>query len=138
MTVISQLPESDQPALFGLPSNIDRSVQRFNSTQVILGLKSLQAVSAQELRFDKEKWSEQLEPICKLWGAIFKVQLFKNTKITGQDLRNPDPVDQFVFMEMVSTKRILGIVHESIQSIVKVLKELKCLLQRSKARQLLF
>lgn len=50
------------------------------------------------------------------------MQLFKNTKITNQDLRNPDPVDQFVFMEMVSTKRILGIVHESVQSIVKVLQ----------------
>lgn len=36
VNLISQLPEADQPAMFGLPSNIDRSVQRFNSTQVII------------------------------------------------------------------------------------------------------
>jgi hypothetical protein len=30
--VINQIPEFDQPKLFGLPSNIDRSVQRVNST----------------------------------------------------------------------------------------------------------
>lgn len=53
--------------MFGLPTNIDRSVQRFNSTQVITSLKSLSAVSAEELRFDKEKWTEQLSPILQLW-----------------------------------------------------------------------
>jgi hypothetical protein len=41
INAIGQLAESDQPQLFGLPSNIDRSVQRFNSTQVINGLKNL-------------------------------------------------------------------------------------------------
>ena len=44
--------------MFGLPSNIARSVQRFNSGQVILQLKSLSAVSEENLRFDKEKWTE--------------------------------------------------------------------------------
>lgn len=56
--VINKLPESDNAEIFGLPANIDRSVQRFNSNQVINKLKSLGAVSAQELRFDKEKWTE--------------------------------------------------------------------------------
>ena len=41
ISLIGQLPESDQPAMFGLPSNIDRSVQRFNSSQVSIGLKSM-------------------------------------------------------------------------------------------------
>ena len=50
--------------LFGLPANIDRSVQRFNSLQVINKLKSLAAISAEELRFDKDTWGKQLGPIC--------------------------------------------------------------------------
>ena len=58
VALIGQLPENDKPNMFGLPSNIDRSVQRFNSSQVIIQLKSLSAVSAEELRFDKEKWTE--------------------------------------------------------------------------------
>ena len=62
--IINQVPEIDTPQLFGLPTNIDRSVQRFNSLQVINQLKSLAAISAGEMRFDKEKWSLQLGPIC--------------------------------------------------------------------------
>lgn len=61
---IMKVPDIDNPDIFGLPSNIDRSVQRFNSNQVVMGLKGLAAAGAQELRFDKEKWTEQLGPIC--------------------------------------------------------------------------
>lgn len=38
-SIINKVPEFDAPALFGLPSNIDRSVQRFNSNAVIVQLK---------------------------------------------------------------------------------------------------
>ena len=114
VNLILQLPETDQPALFGLPSNIDRSVQRFNSTRTITQLKSLQSVSASELRFDKEKWSQQLGPICQLWNNVFKVDILKQVRISSSDLRNEDPVNQFVFREMVSVKKILGYVNQSI------------------------
>jgi hypothetical protein len=40
-SAINKLADSDDPELFGLPSNIDRSVQRFNSNQVINSLKHL-------------------------------------------------------------------------------------------------
>ena len=53
---IAKLPEQDSPLFFGLPANIDRSVQRFNSNAIIHSLKTLAAVSAEELRYDKEKW----------------------------------------------------------------------------------
>lgn len=108
--------------MFGLPSNIDRSVQRFNSTQVITQLKSLQAVSAEELRFDKEKWTEQLSPIISLWQNVFRVDVFKSVRIGREELKASDPVDQFVYMEMQSIKKILGFVQESIVSINKVLQ----------------
>jgi len=108
--------------MFGLPSNIDRSVQRFNSTQVVVGLKSLQAVSAEELRFDKEKWTEQLGPLLQLWQNVFRVEVFKSVRVGREELRAPDPVDQFVYMEMVSVKQILAFVNESITSLIKVLQ----------------
>lgn len=50
---MQKVPDVDQPSLFGLPANIDRSVQRFNSTFVINQLKQLAAVSDEDLRFDK-------------------------------------------------------------------------------------
>jgi len=39
-----------------------------------------------------------------------------------EELRSPDPVDQFVYMEMVSIKKIIGFVNESITAIIKVLQ----------------
>lgn len=38
-SLINKVPEIDVPALFGLPDNIDRSVQRFNSSAVLAALK---------------------------------------------------------------------------------------------------
>ena len=74
--IISKVPENDVPSLFGLPANIDRSVQRFNSSAVIAALKQLAAVSAEELRFDKQKWTQKLGPICQLWANLYKKDLF--------------------------------------------------------------
>lgn len=91
--VVQTVPETDSPEFFGLPSNIDRSVQRFNSNQVIVDLKSLAAASAQELRFDKEKWTEQLGPICQMWASIFKVDVIQSINITAKELSCKDPVD---------------------------------------------
>lgn len=56
LNFIAKLPDQDNPVMFGLPSNIDRSVQRFNSQAIIASLKALKMMSTEELRFDKEKW----------------------------------------------------------------------------------
>lgn len=78
-------------------------------------------MSAEELRFDKEKWTEQLGPILQLWQNVFKVDVFKSIRVGREELRAPDPVDQFVYMEMVSVKKVLAFVNDSITSIIKVL-----------------
>ena len=90
---IQRVPEIDNPDIFGLPVNIDRSVQRFNSNQVVSGLKGLAAASAQETRFDKEKWTEQLGPICQLWMNLYKADSFRQIKITQAEFTTKDPVD---------------------------------------------
>jgi len=83
----------------------------------------LAAVSDQDLLiFDKEKWNELLGPICQLWNTIFKIETFKQFKITQADLNTPDPVDQFVYMEMMNVREILGKVNASIQMIIRVLQ----------------
>lgn len=60
------------PSIFGLPTNIDRSVQRFNSNAVINQLKQLAAVSESEMRFNKTKWAIVLGPICKVWENLYQ------------------------------------------------------------------
>lgn len=118
---ISRLPETDSPDIFGLPANIDRSVQRFNSGLVISQLKSLAAVSSTSLRFDKEKWTEALSPLCQLWNNLYKADSYRQVSISKQGLRSTDPVEAFTYMEMMSGMEILENANASIRNIIGVL-----------------
>lgn len=108
------MPDVDAPALFGLPANIDRSVQRFNSGAVIFQLKQLAAISADELRFDKAKWTTALGPLCNNWNNLYKKETFDQINITQQHLNVVDPVEAFVYMEIMTVKNILLTVNDSI------------------------
>ena len=119
--MIGKVPDSDLPNLFGLPANIDRSVQRFNSSAVIAALKQLAAASAEELRFDRAKWTQQLGPICELWSSIYQKSVFEKVKITQQHLEQPDPVEAFVYMELHAVTEILTLVDESITALKGIL-----------------
>ena len=120
--MINQVPEADTPQLFNLPPNIDRSVQRFNSMLVIAQLKSLSAISASELRFDKDKWSQQLGPICQLWNTLYRAEEYAAIKISNAQLTSNDPIEAFVYMEMLCVTDILTKVGETIASITRVLQ----------------
>lgn len=93
--VINSLPDSETPETFGLPANIERSVQRANSTTVISQLKVLvsyfsfvikdrlinqnfQEVTVSEgTRFNREQWATQLSPIIQLWQKVWNLVLDK-------------------------------------------------------------
>lgn len=129
--MIQKIPDQDVPALFGLPANIDRSVQRFNSQQVINQLKKMAAVSEGELRFDLAKWTKVLGPICSAWAQLYKPEVFEKINITQDHLNSPDPVEGFVFMEIVTVKEILQYVHQSIQTIARILQGSEMLTDKS-------
>lgn len=129
--IINKVPDFDAPSLFGLPANIDRSVQRFNSNAVLTSLKQLAAVSAEELRFDKAIWTAKLGPICQLWGNLYKQELYDKIVITQEQLNTPDPVAAFVYVELENVKDILQVVHASISNIVKILKGSEMLTAKS-------
>lgn len=117
---IRELPEQDDPAIFGLPANIDSSVQRFNSNKVIESLKTLQAVSSEELRFDREKWAQLLKPVMKTWSSIYKQSEFSQIQIKPEHLASPDPIIAFTFMEMHNALLTLNVVAETMQGIKDV------------------
>jgi len=81
----------------------------------------LAAVSASQLRFDKEKWTKMLSPVCQLWQTIYKHQDFASIKINQSQLGSTEPIDSFVYMEMDFVIKILGDIHESITYLMKVL-----------------
>jgi len=129
--IISQVPEADVPGLFGLPANIDRSVQRFNSAAVIGQLKQLAAVGAEELRFDKQRWTQKLGPLCQLWGNLYQPQQFDQVQVTQEHLNQPDPVEAFVYMELVFVREVLRLAHASIGTIARILQGQEMLTAKS-------
>lgn len=80
-------------------------------------MKQLAAASAGELRFDIAKWSESLGPICQMWTSIFKPEILNSIKISKKDLTCEDPVDQFVYMEMLSVREILNKLNNQLNNI---------------------
>lgn len=129
--VINKVPEFDAPALFGLPANIDRSVQRFNSSAVVAQLKQLAAVSVEELRFDKAKWTAGLKPICEMWAVLYPKQAFEQLQVSKEQLNAADPVAAFVYMEVATAKEVLQAVHESISTITRILQGAEMLTAKS-------
>lgn len=69
--VINNLPDGETPETFGLPANIERSVQRANSSTVIGQLKILEVTVSEGTRFNREQWATQLSPIVQLWQKVF-------------------------------------------------------------------
>lgn len=72
-SVISSLPETDQPSFFGLPANIERSSQRTISSRVISQLKVVTRIGDVEGKFDRETWATELSPILTLWKRLNQV-----------------------------------------------------------------
>jgi hypothetical protein len=53
---IQNLVDTDGPYTFGLPENIERSLQRTTSTAVIKQLRALSTVDVEGAKYDREKW----------------------------------------------------------------------------------
>ena len=117
MKLIDSLQDIDSPKLFGLPLNINRSVQRFNSSTVIKQLKQLSAISHDEIKFDREQWSEKLGPIWNLWKTMLKSE----ERFKGKLEENEDPLLNFVIIEAKYAFKMLEKVNESLESISKVI-----------------
>lgn len=143
MKIINQLPDIDPPYIFLLPDNIERSLQRTNSSILIRQLRILASSDAEGSKYDREKWRAQLGPIIDVWqqmissnAGIISRKVGRdsthskegagNAKETGKDSAGmnkkvTDPVDDFILMEYELAGEICGIVDVSLSSLKKVL-----------------
>tara|TARA_B110000091_G_scaffold199866_1_gene230119 strand:- start:810 stop:8225 length:7416 start_codon:yes stop_codon:yes gene_type:complete len=76
--LIDSLDDVDSPAQFGLPLNVERSVQRAKSGAVISQLKKLARSmallggSGNAGKFNREQWRTDLGPVIELWDRLTK------------------------------------------------------------------
>lgn len=117
LKLIDSLQDVDSPKLFGLPLNINRSVQRFNSSAVIKQLKQLSAISQDEIKFDRDQWGEKLGPIWNLWKTMLKSE----ERFKGKLEESEDSLSNFVITEAKTAFKMLEKVNESLESISKVI-----------------
>jgi len=121
MDAISQLPDTDAPSTFGLPDNVERSVQRARSAAVINSLRTLMRSEQTGARFDRERWRTQLGPIIELWERITKNSPEAVSKPAKQDLSKMLPVDAFVVMENQMGFDLVVYVDDCLSALKKVI-----------------
>ncbi|CAM9367763.1 unnamed protein product [Discosporangium mesarthrocarpum] len=128
---VQQLPDMDHPSVFGLPDNIERSVQRAGSSSVIAGLRRLSAGTVGKGKFDRETWRAQLGPLLEAWDKLSSSMgassgrepggtstgKRKSSRTGGRDLQ---PVDAFVVMEDALATELVTLVGASLAGVKRV------------------
>jgi dynein heavy chain 2, cytosolic len=94
--LIQKIPDIDDPSLFGLPLNVDRSVQRYISTGVISKLNIIYSISSDSLKFDKIKWAEKISPLLNIWKNIYSSDYIENLVKLCNKINSTDPVNIFI------------------------------------------
>ncbi|PRP81711.1 hypothetical protein PROFUN_10811 [Planoprotostelium fungivorum] len=120
LKIIHDLSDIDAPHLFQLPSNIDRALQKTNSTKVINSLKVLTSVGGTGMRFNREKWNQELGPMIQLWQKLTESN--KNI-VEGKISMKPDvpPVEGFVYLENQACHNLCKKVNGILSNIQKVI-----------------
>ena len=126
--LIDSLPDADTPHLFGLPSNVERSVQRSQSAQVIKQLKKLArsmamySSNSSGTKFNREHWRAELGPIIELWDRLTKSDRSVLSRAPGADqsVEEVMPLSQFVRMESIFASDIIQLVDQHMKAIKRV------------------
>eukprot|EP00727_Mastigamoeba_balamuthi_P008592 m51a1_g4355 putative cytoplasmic dynein 2 heavy chain 1 (4311) ;mRNA; f:228679-242475 len=118
---IARLPESEPPAYFGLPANIDRSLQRTNSARVIAQLKIIALPAETSGRFDRKAWEEQLTPLIQTWQRLTEGSGSALQAIAEPDDPSRSPVDGFALMETINSRAAVAHVGGAMQSLAKII-----------------
>jgi len=123
LTAVSNLGDQDDPALFGLPVNIGRSVQRTASIRVSNQLRRLKVIEHESLTFDREIWSSKLMPLLDQWQLLTEDSPVLNGKFAlaeHSDTESSDPIAGFVAMEDRMSNMIEHEVSLCLDSLKKV------------------
>lgn len=92
-SLINELPDQDNVVYFGLPANVERTLQKNTSQEIINQLQLLNRIESHSSGFSKDQWSSQLLPFLQIWKKL----------TTGNDLLqkktvnslNTDPIISF-------------------------------------------
>jgi dynein heavy chain 2 len=119
LEVISSLPDVDAPYLFALPDNIERSVQRVTSSNVVATLKSMVSIAALAGDFDREAWSSRIGPLADAWEKF--VSSRRSIDVIQRLAADKDPVGSFIYVEVAFARKLMDTVTKDILSLRMVI-----------------
>ena len=124
VSAVSTLSPQDTPALFGLPNNIEKSLQRTASSRVSDQLRQLYVVGSESLLFDREIWRSKLGPLLEHWQHLTAKYPALNAKaslgaLNTVELKNP--IAGFVATEILAAESILLHVSSQMATLKKVI-----------------
>ena len=134
--MIESMDDVDSPAQFGLPLNVERSVQRAKSSAVISQLKKLarsmallgtSSAQSGSTKFNRDAWRRELGPVIELWDRLTRnghalSKPRKNEKSTERKNKNELllPLPQFVAMEGQFAYDIVSLVDSHMKALKRV------------------
>ena len=120
-TIIKSLPENDFPKLYGLPTSIDKKIQRIYNIELTNNIKALTSADASDLKFNREKWAATLEPTFTLWNNLDKnIMTSGLVEISAEELNTKNPLNSFVVMEAVGCHETYRMVKASFERLDRV------------------
>nr|CAD7594420.1 unnamed protein product [Timema genevievae] len=132
ISTIQQLSDTDKPEYFGLPANVERSLQRTTSREVISQLNSnyYQSTLTRPVegvtKFDREEWQLRLAPVLNLWKKLNQssdlIQLKIPDLVESSGAKGPLPVPAFVSKEFRGALQLVQHLHKCLAAISKVIR----------------
>ncbi|KAI9564905.1 hypothetical protein GHT06_008646 [Daphnia sinensis] len=124
-TIVRHLPETDKSSYFGLPPNIDTTVQYNQSVYLSARLKAFYQATAQPVTGDAKLLMNKLSPVFSTWKSLLQGTSF----LTNKDLISSisenvqsSPLAAFVLAESALAVRLIHIVHQCLAAINRSLK----------------
>lgn len=121
IAAIQQLPNHDAPAMFGLPANVDRSVQQTASALVIDSLKRLEVQLEATRTFNRDVWSGALRPLLQQWHSMTTGSRVLEISASPVDATH-GPLVSFLSLETRNACGLVATVHGSLSYLDSVLR----------------
>ncbi|CAG0883700.1 unnamed protein product [Cyprideis torosa] len=150
LQVIKGMPDDDTPSYFGLPDNIQGSLQRNISTQVntcflhttpekqwfpyplyyktksllyevINQLRIVMRSAIEGAHFDRHKWNKELGPVLNLWKKLNQGTTLHSEKLVAPSLEGKDSLQAFALLERYNAVSLVQRIHRSLAALSKVL-----------------
>jgi dynein heavy chain 2, cytosolic len=120
--IVSNLPQQENPAIFGLPDNVDQAVQMVNASYVYDNLQSMGRTVDATGGFDREKWAKELGPILKLWQQLCGNGDILAAPTCGEGGAEDSPIESFVYLEVANAHKLVSLMDGSLGALQRVLK----------------